>query len=397
MCVSNPGCWVSQPCRRGFTLVELLVVIAIIGTLVALMIPAVQSARETARRMNCSSNLRQLGLASAQFHDAFRRFPPGYLGVQPHRFVPCQANTPSQYVGTMPFLLPYLEAGAVFDRLGGDFTDFLEVTRFTPGTWWALQSTEHPEYLWNPAPTASEPGLGYDTWTIAHSNIGMFGCPSAAPQVRERTSFWNFYPLADGHCCGISICVHSTGVGDVAPALSDLGSTDYVGVAGGLGNSPAVIQSEQGGAVRNPWKRYQGVFGNRSKTRYADIRDGTSNTLLFGEATKRYFPWDPAGEGLPATLWSRNYRVSFSWIAQGPMPTAWGITERYPAYPFEGQTMESGAWYQFSSHHRGVVQFCFADNSTRAVSENIDRGVLILLSGIKDKGVVDVDSVAPSQ
>ena len=184
---------------------------------------------------------------------------------------------------------------------------------------------------------------------------------------------------------------------DAPQNLSDLGSTDYVGAAGGIGNSPLVLQSAQGAAVRNPWKRYEGVFGNRSKTRHADIRDGTSNTLLFGEATKRYFPWDPAGEGLAATLWSRNYRVSFSWMAQGPLPSAWGIAEKYPAYPFEGQMMEPGAWYQFSSHHRGVTQFCFADNSTRAVSNDIDRGVLILLSGIKDRGIVDVESVAPSQ
>ena len=206
---------------------------------------------------------------------------------------------------------------------------------------------------------------------------------------------------------------------DAPQSLSDLGSTDYVGAAGGMGNSPLVLQSAQGAAVRNSWKRYEGVFGNRSKTRHADIGDGTSNTLLFGEATKRYFPSDPAVEGLAATSfsrkpkvcptcgykfpkvagasWSRNYRVSFSWMAQGPLPSAWGIAEKYPAYPFEGQMMEPGAWYQFSSHHRGVTQFCFADNSTRAVSNDIDRGVLILLSGIKDRGIVDVESVAPSQ
>ena len=170
---------VPKSLRTGFTLVELLVAIAIIGLLIALLLPAVQSARESARRMNCSSNLRQLGLAAAQFHDSFRRYPPGYLGIQPHSYVPCRANTPAQYVGTLPFLLPYLEVGAVYDRIGGDFADFLEVSKFTTGPWWALQSSEDPGYVWNSEPNATKPG--YDTWAIAHANVGMFNCPSAAP------------------------------------------------------------------------------------------------------------------------------------------------------------------------------------------------------------------------
>ena len=84
------------------------------------------------------------------------------------------------------------------------------------------------------------------------------------------------------------------------------------------------------------------------------------------------------------------------------MPTAFGIKEQWPATdgpggPPTGELMEPGAFFQFSSDHSGIVQFCFADNSTRAVNENIDRSVLIALSGIKDKVVVDVDSVAPTQ
>ena len=84
------------------------------------------------------------------------------------------------------------------------------------------------------------------------------------------------------------------------------------------------------------------------------------------------------------------------------MMTAFGLKEQYPAKDGfngapTGELMEPGAYFQFSSDHSGIVQFCFADNSTRAVNENIDRGVLIALSGIKDKVAVDVDTVAPTQ
>src|SRR5262245_65430366 len=70
--------------RYGFTLVELLVVIATIAVLVALLLPAAQSARESSRRTACLNNLKQLGVANQNFHDIFQRFPPGQLRPQPH-------------------------------------------------------------------------------------------------------------------------------------------------------------------------------------------------------------------------------------------------------------------------------------------------------------------------
>src|SRR5438874_1179879 len=90
--------------RSGFTLVELLVVIAIIGVLLALLLPAVQMARESARRMSCQNNLRQLGLALHNFHDAYGGFPPA------------RVNATATSCSWPPFILPYIEQTNLFER-----------------------------------------------------------------------------------------------------------------------------------------------------------------------------------------------------------------------------------------------------------------------------------------
>jgi prepilin-type N-terminal cleavage/methylation domain-containing protein/prepilin-type processing-associated H-X9-DG protein len=105
------------PGRRGFTLVELLVVIAIIGVLVAILIPAIQAARESARRTQCSSNLRQVGLATISFHDAQKRFPSAYQsepgGVMGNAFETGDAGPG----WTCLFqILPYLEGSTVAEK-----------------------------------------------------------------------------------------------------------------------------------------------------------------------------------------------------------------------------------------------------------------------------------------
>jgi len=108
----------------GFTLVELLVVIAIIGILIALLLPAVQAAREAARRMQCTNNLKQMGLALHNYHDAIKCFPPGVLY---HDHLDISANhsiAPGSsvrlycgMVGWPAFLLPFIEQQALFDQI----------------------------------------------------------------------------------------------------------------------------------------------------------------------------------------------------------------------------------------------------------------------------------------
>ncbi|PQO43959.1 DUF1559 domain-containing protein [Blastopirellula marina] len=108
--------------KRGFTLVELLVVIAIIGVLIALLLPAVQQAREAARRSSCSNNLKQIGLALHNYHDTFKKFPPGSV----------QSNTLSWNV----LLLPFIEQGALHDQFN-----------FNAGTFNAGTNKEGPNKL----------------------------------------------------------------------------------------------------------------------------------------------------------------------------------------------------------------------------------------------------------
>src|SRR5512138_2911325 len=89
---------------RGFTLIELLVVIAIIGVLVSLLLPAVQQAREAARRSQCKNNLKQVGLALHNYHDSFNQFPPASIA-------------PGHSANAWVFILPYADQAPVYNKL----------------------------------------------------------------------------------------------------------------------------------------------------------------------------------------------------------------------------------------------------------------------------------------
>ncbi len=313
---------------RGFTLIELLVVIAIIAILIALLLPAVQQAREAARRTQCKNNLKQLALAVHNFHDIHNRFPAGYFG-SPQNAAAVSAG--HQWLGVFPQILPQLEQSALYERIA---------------VWKGVDRRPDPASPGNFIAESNwwDDGIADDTWTISQAKLSAFRCPS---DIESATA-------------GIFIRIHPW-VNPAVPATLNLGGsffgppwnvsgpTSYLGVAGG------------GGDVPGNWAYRKGIFGSRTKAKFGDVTDGTSNTFLFGEAT-----------GGPA--------YQHSWMGGGHMPDAWGLAK---TAPFEGD------WYQFGSYHTGIVQFAMADGSVRSISNNIDfSNVFRWLSAMGDGRVV---------
>lgn len=325
--------------RSGFTLVELLVVIAIIGILVGLLLPAVQAAREAARRMQCTNNLKQLALAAHNHESAYKRFPTGFMGARVGApGFPDFAN--NAYVGHLVFLFPYIEANNVYNL----WTAKRELGPDKVGGLPSIPTTE----AWRYARWVSGSYPTQSLWNEHQYAISSLLCPSDSAYSNSYAIGTEIYTTSGG----------ATMNGWLEP--TQLGRTNYLGSAGQLGI---------GIASRDPRK---GVFFQRSKTRFGDIVDGTSQTLLFGEVTGLFTD--------PVKATGRQWSISWN---SGPMFTEW----HRPVYGYQNQKR----WNLFTSFHPGVVNFALADGSVRSLANTLDPNVLINMSSMAEGNVVQLE------
>jgi prepilin-type N-terminal cleavage/methylation domain-containing protein len=321
--------------RRAFTLVELLVVIAIIGVLVALLLPAIQSAREAARRTQCANNLRQLALAALNYETARKEFPMGYSG--PFDLNGDGVNGPDEgpgsdgwryeNIGMLPNLLPFVEAKSIFDRLDPRLTREHEAKK--PAT-----------------PYAGYWMFGGTTWQMVFAHVPFFVCPSA-PVEEPAMSIDSSIVLEDGGGAYLSW------TGRAFLSEQGHGQSDYVGVSGAYGEAPSGADGV-------------GIFVNRKNRRLREVTDGTSNTLLFGE---KHGGWYKGG----TILGQQDPYVGITWIGAEGFPVMYGLS-----------TGQDASVEQFASTHPGGVHFALTDASVRPLPPDIDMVTLRRLAGMAD-------------
>jgi prepilin-type N-terminal cleavage/methylation domain-containing protein/prepilin-type processing-associated H-X9-DG protein len=347
--------------NRGFTLIELLVVIAIIGVLVALLLPAVQQAREAARRVACKNNLKQIGLALHNYHDASNTLPPGWVsgigGGDP-------LMNPTNCWGWSAFLLPFLDQTPVYNNIN-----------FSRG---------FDGGLLNGANSAS------GVVGIEGTHLPVFRCPSDK---------------------GSKLVISGTGSGSTTVAMPYAARSNYPGVNGGLLTDGSGPIGHQGG-----------TFGSNSRRRINDFTDGTSNAFVVGERTwiettngytgsdanvgnaRRVGPtvlWAGLRSGVPGTETANGAGMIVGqcltkmnlWPQCEPVQPV-GVTCSNTMDPLgngPGQTgtnnhqpIANPSWHGFSSKHSGGAHFLLGDGSVRLVSENVDRINYARLSTITD-------------
>jgi len=312
---------------RGFTLIELLVVIAIIAVLVALLLPAVQQAREAARRSQCKNNLKQLGLAMHNYHDAHGAFPPGSVGLfkgsqQPN--ISESIPSPTNDMSPLVFILPFIDQAAIYNGL--DFN----LPYGTPQNR-ALIKKAPPAYL----------------------------CPSyAGPRAISDRPFrfgaiGNQNGIATEVTCYLGVVGYSTG-GKATPAARAPDESCCL--------NPKNLPDNQ-----------RGMFFNNSNVRMRDLVDGTSNTFMYGE-----FRPTILGEVMLQKVGEVQDDRASSWVRGLPLEYIGSVKgmQYGPNQQFaETNTLQDSTNLPFSSDHPGGVHMVAADGSVSFVSDYIDIGV----------------------
>lgn len=306
--------------RRAFTLVELLVVIAIIGILIALLLPAVQAAREAARRSQCSNNLKQIGLAMHNYHDTFKSFPSGYIaGYGANAWDPGNRSS----WGWGAFILPFIEQSALHDRL-------------SPGA-----------FRLSDALTAGNPN---DRLAELQTPIAAFRCPSDQGK--------------DTNVGGLMLRDNT----DASPGIPTA-TSNYVGNntsrkwhGGGRLQGYEVGQTGQWTGLSAAFEP-NGIFWRESEVRMRDIVDGTSSTICVGERA-----WELGGAN-GTTVFCKAGTV-FGTYSQNEQLT---IRTNLAAGSVAVNAPDGSCEYGFSSPHPGGMQAVFCDGSVNFISETIDH------------------------
>ena len=319
--------------RQAFTLVELLVVIAIIGILVGLLLPAVQAAREAARRMQCSNNLKQIGLALHNYHDTNKKFPFGTRGGSTWASAGIKDGTNWRLS-----VLPYMEQTSLYSQLnfGGSF---------------------------GAGNTAAAAYIGGNQ-VLSNFVLPGYRCPSSAlelfPQLSGTGSFNN-----QGNGMGIH----------------------YVGIQG----AAPVFNWTQGGYrdCGHGWSCDQGVMTVNECKGMRDVTDGTSNTIIVAEQsgqvrkldiTSNYYGgW--SGARTTATIKSTScadlWQTGTTCIRQPPNSQ---IDDPGNRNPYRNNTT-------INSFHSGGIQVAITDGSVQFLTDSIDFQILKALA-IRDDGQV---------
>lgn len=352
----------------GFTLVELLVVIAIIGVLIALLLPAVQAAREAARRMQCANNLKQIGLAIHNFHDAKTALPPSAVR--------------QYHLALLPLIYPYMEQQAAYSIVAGSFDVFdctSDCKYATGDTWW----NESGWYAGSAA-VQTGPALTPEDRKGLGSISALF-CPTRgrrSPALADTdTDGQSTTGNGGGPQCDYAF-VSRQGSGDGAGwhnVVADIGTGEHL--SGPFRVSKYKDAGVSGLAVVSHWT---------SRDSMSWWRDGSTNQILFGE---KHYPDFTNGSGVHVTMghcgnMQSNGDCSY-YTANGSGGYVTSITRSFDNGRFIARGTEysgladSGQSY-FGSPHTNACNFLIGDGTVRAIAVSTDLTVLQRLSDARD-------------